>query len=167
MTCIGKFYKNRIFILWYMGDSQGVLFYGLANWKLWHINLRLAIHEHKWICICNKLCDLNHSIFVSFVIVFILDWTPCHPSPSPPLPSSLFQLDPRPAAAASCDPCLATNPTTNPSSPPPFPPDRQAASPPLPLLPQPAGSFPTLAPRPRCTRPAAPTGAQLFFFPAA
>ena len=112
-------------------------------------------------------CDLNHSIFVSFVIVFILDWTPCHPSPSPPLPSSLFQLDPRPAAAASCDPCLATNPTTNPSSPPPFPPDRQAASPPLPLLPQPAGSFPTLAPRPRCTRPAAPTGAQLFFFPAA
>ena len=109
-------------------------------------------------------CDLNHSIFVSFVIVFILDWTPCHPSPSPPLPSSLFQLDPRPAAAASCDPCLATNPTTNPSSPPPFPPDRQAASPPLPLLPQPAGSFPTLAPRPRCTRPAAPTGAQLFFF---
>ena len=142
------------------------------NNRILHYLLALAPEAQTMFALMETLyllyhCDLNHSIFVSFVIVFILDWTPCHPSPSPPLPSSLFQLDPRPAAAASCDPCLATNPTTNPSSPPPFPPDRQAASPPLPLLPQPAGSFPTLAPRPRCTRPAAPTGAQLFFFPAA
>ena len=108
-------------------------------------------------------CDLNHSIFVSFVIVFILDWTPCHPSPSPPLPSSLFQLDPRPAAAASCDPCLATNPTTNPSSPHPFlPTGRQLPHPSLSFPSRPAASQPSLLAL-AAPAPPPPRGPSCFF----